>query len=164
MSVTRPPLATTIVLILATSRVTTSRAPAREEAISVSDWMRDASPFSGMARATATNSSGPISSMRARMRKLVLSSSGCTLSGRIVRRTMPGELGEGFLIGGRGATVARRGVFRAGDGVLRVEQLAGWVAPGPFLLTPQISLADCGPLVTLPLAQSWSSFAGSPAA
>ena len=34
----------------------------------------------------------------------------------------------------------------------RIEQLASWVQPAPFLLTPAISLADCGPLVTLPLA------------
>ena len=34
----------------------------------------------------------------------------------------------------------------------RVAQLAAWVQPSPFLLTPAISLADCGPLVTLPLA------------
>ena len=44
----------------------------------------------------------------------------------------------------------------------RVEQLAGWVAPGPFLLTPQISLADCGPLVTLPLAQQVFAACGQP--
>lgn len=34
----------------------------------------------------------------------------------------------------------------------RLRQLASWVQPQPFLLTPVISLADCGPLVTLPLA------------
>lgn len=34
----------------------------------------------------------------------------------------------------------------------RVQQLAAWSQPQPYLLTPQISLADCGPLVTLPLA------------
>lgn len=34
----------------------------------------------------------------------------------------------------------------------RLRQLAGWVQPRPFLLTPTIGLADCGPLVTLPLA------------
>jgi len=34
----------------------------------------------------------------------------------------------------------------------RLRQLASWVQPQPFLLTPTISLADCGPLVTLPLA------------
>ena len=45
---------------------------------------------------------------------------------------------------------------------VRVEQLAGWVAPRPFLLTPQISLADCGPLVTLPLAQQVFAACGQP--
>jgi glutathione S-transferase len=34
----------------------------------------------------------------------------------------------------------------------RLKQLAAWVQPQPFLLTPSISLADCGFLVTLPLA------------
>lgn len=34
----------------------------------------------------------------------------------------------------------------------RLQQLAQWSAPEPYLLTPQISLADCGPLVTIPLA------------
>jgi len=34
----------------------------------------------------------------------------------------------------------------------RLQQLASWVKPQPFLLTPTIGLADCGPLVTLPLA------------
>ncbi len=34
----------------------------------------------------------------------------------------------------------------------RLQQLASWVQPKPFLLTPTIGLADCGPLVTLPLA------------
>lgn len=34
----------------------------------------------------------------------------------------------------------------------RLRQLATWVQPQPFLLTPSISLADCGFLVTLPLA------------
>ena len=34
----------------------------------------------------------------------------------------------------------------------RLRQLATWVKPQPFLLTPSISLADCGFLVTLPLA------------
>jgi glutathione S-transferase len=33
-----------------------------------------------------------------------------------------------------------------------VAQLASWVQPQPWLLTPTISLADCGPLVNLPLA------------
>jgi glutathione S-transferase len=36
----------------------------------------------------------------------------------------------------------------------RLGQLAGWAQPQPFLLTPSISLADCGFLVTLPLAAS----------
>lgn len=34
----------------------------------------------------------------------------------------------------------------------RIAQLASWVQPQPWLLTPSISLADCGPLVNLPLA------------
>ncbi len=34
----------------------------------------------------------------------------------------------------------------------RMAQLASWVQPQPWLLTPTISLADCGPLVNLPLA------------
>jgi glutathione S-transferase len=34
----------------------------------------------------------------------------------------------------------------------RIAQLASWVQPRPWLLTPMISLADCGPLVNLPLA------------
>lgn len=34
----------------------------------------------------------------------------------------------------------------------RIAQLASWVRPQPWLLTPTISLADCGPLVNLPLA------------
>ena len=34
----------------------------------------------------------------------------------------------------------------------RLVQLAAWVQPRPWLLTPAISLADCGPLVNLPLA------------
>jgi len=37
--------------------------------------------------------------------------------------------------------------------MVRLEQLARSVEPCPFLLTPRLSLADCGPLVTLPLAQ-----------
>lgn len=36
----------------------------------------------------------------------------------------------------------------------RLEQLARQVRPQPFLLGSELSLADCGPLVTLPLA-SW---------
>lgn len=35
----------------------------------------------------------------------------------------------------------------------RIAQLASWVLPQPWLLTPSISLADCGPLVNLPLAR-----------
>lgn len=34
----------------------------------------------------------------------------------------------------------------------RIAQLARWAQPQPWLLTPAISLADCGFLVTLPLA------------
>lgn len=34
----------------------------------------------------------------------------------------------------------------------RIAQLAQWVQPQPWLLTPTISLADCGPLVNVPLA------------
>ncbi len=34
----------------------------------------------------------------------------------------------------------------------RIAQLATWVQPQPWLLTRTISLADCGPLVNLPLA------------
>ena len=36
----------------------------------------------------------------------------------------------------------------------RLGQLAAWVQPQPFLLTPSISLADCGFLVNVPLAAS----------
>ena len=35
---------------------------------------------------------------------------------------------------------------------MRLQQLAAWTEPQPYLLTPRLSLADCGPLVTLPLA------------
>lgn len=35
----------------------------------------------------------------------------------------------------------------------RLDQLAQWVQPQPYLLTPELSLADCGLLVTLPLAR-----------
>jgi glutathione S-transferase len=35
----------------------------------------------------------------------------------------------------------------------RLDQLAQWAQPQPFLLTPELSLADCGLLVTLPLAR-----------
>ena len=36
----------------------------------------------------------------------------------------------------------------------RLGQLASWARPQPYLLTSEISLADCGPLVTLPLASA----------
>ena len=36
----------------------------------------------------------------------------------------------------------------------RLGQLAAWAQPQPFLLTPNISLADCGFLVNVPLAAS----------
>jgi glutathione S-transferase len=42
----------------------------------------------------------------------------------------------------------------------RLRQLAAWTGPGPYLATPDISLADCGPLVTLPLAGSLLSACG----
>jgi glutathione S-transferase len=44
----------------------------------------------------------------------------------------------------------------------RIAQLASWVQPAPFLLTPAISLADCGPLVTLPLAVAVLNACGQP--
>lgn len=44
----------------------------------------------------------------------------------------------------------------------RVDQLAGWCRPAPYLLTPTISLADCGPLVTLPLALQVLAACGQP--
>lgn len=46
----------------------------------------------------------------------------------------------------------------------RVGQLAAWSRPQPWLLTPRISLADCGPLVTLPLAQQVLAACGRPLA
>lgn len=46
----------------------------------------------------------------------------------------------------------------------RVAQLAAWSRPQPWLLTPTISLADCGPLVTLPLAQQVLAACGRPLA
>jgi glutathione S-transferase len=46
------------------------------------------------------------------------------------------------------------------DALLR--QLAGWVQPRPFLLAPTIGLADCGPLVTLPLATLLLAACGQP--
>ncbi len=44
----------------------------------------------------------------------------------------------------------------------RIRQLAQWSQPQPYLLTAQISLADCGPLVTLPLAQQLLAACGQP--
>ncbi len=44
----------------------------------------------------------------------------------------------------------------------RLDQLAQWSAPAPYLLTPQISLADCGPLVTVPLAAQVLAACGQP--
>ena len=44
----------------------------------------------------------------------------------------------------------------------RIRQLAQWSQPQPYLLTAQISLADCGPLVTLPLAQQVLAACGQP--
>ena len=44
----------------------------------------------------------------------------------------------------------------------RLRQLASWVQPQPFLLTPTISLADCGPLVTVPLATAVLAACGQP--
>ena len=44
----------------------------------------------------------------------------------------------------------------------RIGQLAQWSAPQPYLLTPRISLADCGPLVTLPLALQLLAACGQP--
>jgi len=37
---------------------------------------------------------------------------------------------------------------------VRLGQLAAWAQPQPFLLTPTISLADCGPLVSIHLAKA----------
>lgn len=44
----------------------------------------------------------------------------------------------------------------------RIAQLASWVQPQPWLLTPTISLADCGPLVNLPLAGMLLAACGQP--
>jgi glutathione S-transferase len=44
----------------------------------------------------------------------------------------------------------------------RIDQLASWVQPQPWLLTPQISLADCGPLVSLWLADALMQACGQP--
>jgi len=46
----------------------------------------------------------------------------------------------------------------------RVAQLAQWVQPQPWLLTTNISLADCGPLVNLPLASMALAACGQPIA
>ena len=47
---------------------------------------------------------------------------------------------------------------------LRVQQLAEWTRPQPYLLTPDISLADCGPLVSIPLACQILERCGQPLA
>lgn len=44
----------------------------------------------------------------------------------------------------------------------RIGRLAGWVQPQPYLLTPEISLADCGALVTLWLACELLAACGQP--
>jgi glutathione S-transferase len=44
----------------------------------------------------------------------------------------------------------------------RIAQLASWVQPQPWLLTPTISLADCGLLVNLPLAAMVLAACGQP--
>lgn len=44
----------------------------------------------------------------------------------------------------------------------RILQLAQFARPCPYLLTPEISLADCGPLVTLPLAMAVLAACGQP--
>lgn len=43
-----------------------------------------------------------------------------------------------------------------------LDQLAQWVQPQPYLLTPELSLADCGLLVTLPLARDVLAACGEP--
>lgn len=48
------------------------------------------------------------------------------------------------------------------DIVFRLQQLEEWAEPQPYLLTPDISLADCGPLVTLPLATAALAACGQP--
>ena len=48
------------------------------------------------------------------------------------------------------------------DIALRLQQLEEWAQPQPYLLTPDISLADCGPLVTLPLAMAVLTACGQP--
>ena len=44
----------------------------------------------------------------------------------------------------------------------QLGQLAQWVQPQPYLLTPELSLADCGLLVTLPLARDVLAACGEP--
>lgn len=51
-----------------------------------------------------------------------------------------------------------------GEIASRIAQLAQWVRPRPWLLTPAISLADCGPLVNLPLAGMLLQACGQPIA
>ena len=46
----------------------------------------------------------------------------------------------------------------------RLAQLAQWAQPQPWLLTPSISLADCGPLVHVPLAAMVLDACGQPIA
>lgn len=48
------------------------------------------------------------------------------------------------------------------DIVFRLSQLDAWSRPQPYLITPDISLADCGPLVTLPLASAVLAACGQP--
>lgn len=47
--------------------------------------------------------------------------------------------------------VERVSVLR-GEILRRIDQLAAWAEPSPYLMAPNIGLADCGPLVSLPLA------------
>lgn len=49
-----------------------------------------------------------------------------------------------------------------GEIEVRIAQLASWVQPRPWLLTPTISLADCGALVNLPLACMLLAACGQP--
>lgn len=44
----------------------------------------------------------------------------------------------------------------------QLGQLAQWVQPQPYLLTSELSLADCGLLVTLPLARDVLAACGEP--
>ena len=46
----------------------------------------------------------------------------------------------------------------------RIERLDGMCEPQPWLLTPRISLADCGLLVSIPLAQQILKACGQPLA